>query len=115
MTDPARALREAELTADEIERILRVCGPRALLVGGQALATWALYYGIQPVGELSRVVTVGADFIGTSNTAQELQRSLGSPWKLRKGTLDDFGGHIAKVLRLCRRRALSKSTSFPGS
>jgi hypothetical protein len=38
-----------------------------------------------------------ADFIGTSNTAQKLQRSLGSPWKLRKGTLDDFGGQIAKV------------------
>jgi hypothetical protein len=33
VTDPARALLEAELTADEIERILRVCGPRALLVG----------------------------------------------------------------------------------
>jgi hypothetical protein len=27
-----------------------------------------------------------ADFIGTSNIAQELQRSLGSPWKLRKGS-----------------------------
>src|SRR5687768_17160014 len=38
-----------------------------------------------------------ADFIGTGNVAQELQRSLGSPWKLRKGTLDDSGGQIAKV------------------
>jgi hypothetical protein len=97
VTDPSRALQEAELTADEIERILRVCGPHALLVGGQALATWAVYYGVQPVGELSRVVTMDADFIGTSNIAQELQRSLGPPWKLRKGTLDDFGGQIAKV------------------
>lgn len=97
MTDPARALQEAELTADEIERILRVCGPHALLVGGQALATWAVYYGIEPIGELSRVVTMDADFIGSSNTAQELQRSLGRPWKLRKSTLDDFGGQVAKV------------------
>jgi hypothetical protein len=97
VTDPSHALQEAELTADEVERILRVCGPHALLVGGQALATWAVYYGIQPVGELSRVVTMDADFIGTSNIAQELQRSLGSPWKLRKGTIDDFGGQIAKV------------------
>lgn len=97
MTDSTRALREAELTAEEVERILKVCGPRALLVGGQALATWAVYYGVQPVGELSRVVTMDADFIGTSETAQELQRSLGQPWKLRKGTLDDFGPQIAKV------------------
>ena len=97
MTDPSRALQEAELTADEIERILRVCGPHALLVGGQALATWAVHYGVQPVGELSRAVTIDADFIGTSNVAQLLQRSLGSPWKLRKGTLDDFGGQVAKV------------------
>jgi hypothetical protein len=97
VTDKSRSLQEAELTADEVERILRVCGPHALLVGGQALATWAVYFGIQPVGELSRVVTMDADFIGTSNIAHTLQRSLGSPWKLRKGTLDDFGGQIAKV------------------
>ena len=97
MTDPARALQEAELTSDEIERILRVCGPRALLVGGQALAAWAVHYGIQPVGELSRSVTMDADFIGTSDTAQALQRSLGSPWKLRKATFDDAGEQVAKV------------------
>jgi hypothetical protein len=92
-----RLLREAELTSEEIEHILRVCGSRALLVGGQALATWAIYYGITPIGELSHVVTMDADFIGSSETAQALQRSLGDPWKLRKGTLDDFGPQIAKV------------------
>jgi hypothetical protein len=97
VSERTRALREAELTSDEVERILRICGPRALLVGGQALAAWAVYYGIQPVGELSRVVTTDADFIGTSETAQALQRSLGQPWKLRKGTLDEFGPQIAKV------------------
>jgi hypothetical protein len=97
VTDPIGALREAELTSEEIERILRACGSRALLVGGQALATWAVYYGIQPVGELSRAVTMDADFIGTSKMAEDLQRSLGSPWKIRKGTLDDFGGQVAKV------------------
>jgi hypothetical protein len=97
VTDPSRELQEAELTAEEIERILRVCGPHALLVGGQALATWAVYYGVQPIGELSRVVTMDADFVGTTSIAEELQHSLGFPWKLRKGTLDDFGGQIAKV------------------
>jgi hypothetical protein len=97
VTDPVRALQEAELTPDEVERILRTCGTDALLVGGQALATWAVHYRIQPVGELSRAVTMDADFIGTSNVAHALQRSLGPPWKLRKGTLDDVGGQVAKV------------------
>ncbi len=97
MTDPTRALQEAELTSEEVERILRVCGPHALLVGGQALATWAVHYGIQPIGELSRSVTMDADFIGTSNIAQALQRSLGQPWKLRKATFDDAGEQVAKV------------------
>jgi hypothetical protein len=83
LTDAARALREAELASEEIERILRVCGPHALLVGRQALATCAVYYGIQPVGELSRTVTMDADFIGTKETAQTSRRSLGQPWKLR--------------------------------
>ena len=97
MRDSTRALQEAELTAEEVERILKVCGPHALLVGGQALATWAMYYGVQPPGELSRVVTMDVDFIGSNATAQKLQRSLGQPWKLRKATLDDFGPQIAKV------------------
>ena len=97
MIDPGRALQEVELTPEEVERILRVCGPRALLVGGQALAAWALHYGIQPVGELSRSVTMDADFIGTGDTAQALQRSLGPPWKLRKATFDDTGEQVAKV------------------
>ena len=97
MTDAGRALHEAELTPEEVERILRACGTGAILVGGQALATWAVHYGIQPVGQLSRVVTMDADFIGTSVIAQSLQRSLGRPWKIRKGTLDDVGGQVAKV------------------
>ncbi len=52
MTDPARALHATQLTPDEVERILRVCGTDALLVGGQALAAWAVHYDIQPIGEL---------------------------------------------------------------
>lgn len=97
MIDAARALQEAELTSAEIEQILRVCGPHALLVGGQALATWAMHYGIQPVGELSRAVTMDTDFIGTSDIARALQRSLGQPWKLRTATLDEAGEQLAKV------------------
>jgi hypothetical protein len=97
VTNAVRTLQEAELTPAEIEQILRVCGPHSLLVGGQALATWAVHYDIEPVGELSLAVTTDADFIGTSNVAEGLQRSLGQPWMLRKGTLDDAGGQVAKV------------------
>jgi hypothetical protein len=97
VTDPARSLQEAALSPEEVDRILRMCGPHALLVGGQALATWAQYYDIQPVGELSRAVTMDVDFIGTNEIAKSLQRSLGRPWKLRTGTLDDAGGQVAKV------------------
>ena len=97
MTNPARALHATQLTPDEVERILRVCGTDALLVGGQALAAWAVHYDIQPIGELSRAVTMDVDFIGTSDVAHALQRALGQPWKLRRGTLDDFGGQVAKV------------------
>ena len=97
MTDSTRALREAELTPQEIDRILRICGPHALLVGGQALATWAVYYNVEPIAELSRVITMDADFIGTRDIARTLQRQLGEPWKVREGTLDDAGGQVAKV------------------
>lgn len=93
----SEALHEAELTAEELQSILKVCGPHALLVGGQSLATWAVYFDIEPVGELSRFVTMDADFIGTREIARQLQRSLGYPWKLRQGTLDDVGPQIAKV------------------
>jgi hypothetical protein len=50
MSGPARTLQQAELTVEEVQRILKVCGPQALLVGGQALATWSAYYGVQPAG-----------------------------------------------------------------
>jgi len=43
----------AALTPAEIERILKVCGPHALLAGGQALAAWPVNYDVQPIGELS--------------------------------------------------------------
>jgi hypothetical protein len=93
----AQALQEAALTSEEVERILRICGPHALLVGGQALAAWAIYYDVQPVGVLSRAVTMDADFIGTKDIARTLHRQLGHPWKVREGTLDDAGGQVAKV------------------
>jgi hypothetical protein len=95
MTD--RVSWDAELTLDEIDRILRACGTDALLVGGQALAFWVVHYDIEPIGVLSRAITSDADYVGTAAVARKLQRSLGKPWKLREGTLDDAGGQVAKV------------------
>jgi len=43
-------LSKIPLTQSEIERILAICARDALLVGDQALAFWALYYDVQPVG-----------------------------------------------------------------
>lgn len=110
----SEALGEVELTAAEVERILQVCGAHALLVGGQALAAWAVYYGIQPIGELSRVVTMDADFIGTRELAQRLQRTLGAPWELRQGTLDDVGPQIAKVYAKLPREGIKQVDFLSG-
>lgn len=90
-------LSEIALTKAEVERILAICGRDALLVGGQALAFWALHYSVQPVGVLSSAVTTDVDFIGSSGVAQTLRESLGAPWELATATLDDFGPQTAKV------------------
>jgi hypothetical protein len=90
-------LREIVRTPREVERILAVCGQEALLVGGQALAFWALRFGVEPVGVLATSVTTDADFIGTQAVANALQKELGPPWKVRVATLDDAGSQTAKV------------------
>lgn len=75
-------LSEIALTQSEVERILAICGREALLVGGQALAFWALYYDVQPVGVLASAVTTDVDFIGSEAVARSLWESLGAPWEL---------------------------------
>jgi hypothetical protein len=90
-------LHAVALSQDEVERILAVCGTRALLVGGQSLAFWALHYGVRPVGVLSQSVTTDVDFIGTAAVAALLKARLGEPWQLCEATLDDGGAQTAKV------------------
>jgi hypothetical protein len=90
-------LHEVALTSEEVTKILAVCGPRALLVGGQALAFWATYFNVEPVGELSATVTTDADFIGSKAAAKELLAALGHGWDIRIATMDDATGQIAKV------------------
>jgi hypothetical protein len=107
-------LHEVVLSPVEVERILAVCGTRALLVGGQSLGFWALYYNVRPVGVLSEAVTMDVDFIGTSETAILLVELLGKPWKLRKATLDDASTQIAKVYEVLPDNGLKQVDFLSG-
>jgi hypothetical protein len=54
---------KAPLTPDDVTKILSVCSPRALLVGGQALAFWADHLQVNRPADLVSGVTADADFI----------------------------------------------------
>lgn len=89
---------EVALTPKEVEAILGQAG-QTLLVGGQALAFWANYYNVEPVGELSTKITSDADFLGTAGDAKRLGEVTG--WKVWLATMDDAGsGQTAKVTKL---------------
>jgi hypothetical protein len=89
---------EVALTPKEVEAILGQAGD-TLLVGGQALAFWANYYSVEPVGELSTKITSDADFLGTAADARRLGDATG--WKVWLATMDDAGsGQTAKVTKL---------------
>ena len=91
-------LPEIALTEEEIDQILRSCDGRALLVGGQALAFWAQYYQVKPLGVLSVSVTSDADFIGTAQVARDLSQSL-KPlgWRYWQPSVDDATPQTAKL------------------
>jgi hypothetical protein len=64
---------EVAIQAPMLRSILALAGDRMLLVGGQALAFWAAYYGIDvPSG----AVTKDADFVGTRADVERLARGL---------------------------------------
>lgn len=89
---------EVALTPKEIDTILGQAG-HTLLVGGQALAFWANYYAVEPIGQLSTKITSDADFLGTAADAKRLGEATG--WKVWRATMDDAGsGQIAKVTKL---------------
>ena len=70
-----------------------------MLVGGQALAFWANYYEVEPIGQLSAKITSDADFLGTAADAKRLGQATG--WKVWRATMDDAGsGQTAKVTKL---------------
>src|SRR5688572_20479929 len=86
---------EVPLTPEEVRRILGICSPRGLLVGGQALAFWAARLAVELPSILVPTVTADVDFIGDSALAQKLGRRLG--WKTWVPSLDDATPNTGKV------------------
>jgi hypothetical protein len=86
---------EAPLTPEEVQKILSICSPRGLLVGGQALAFWADHLQVERPENLLSGVTADADFIGDSALAKDLARRLG--WQIWIPALDDSTPQTGKV------------------
>jgi len=86
---------EAPLTPEDVQKILSICSPRGLLVGGQALAFWADYLRVERPANLVSGVTADADFIGNSALAKDLARHLG--WQIWIPALDDSTPQTGKV------------------
>jgi hypothetical protein len=86
---------EAPLTSQDVQKILSICSPRGLLVGGQALAFWADHLQVERPVNLVSGVTADADFIGDSVLAKDLARRLG--WQLWIPALDDSTPQTGKV------------------
>jgi hypothetical protein len=88
-------LREAPLTPEDVQKILSICSPRGLLVGGQALAFWADHLQVERPANLLSGVTADADFIGDSALAKDLAKRLG--WQIWIPALDDSTPQTGKV------------------
>jgi hypothetical protein len=86
---------EAPLTPEDVQKILSICSPRGLLVGGQALAFWADHLQVERPVNLVSGVTADADFIGDSALAKDLARRLG--WQIWIPALDDSTPQTGKV------------------
>lgn len=88
---------EAPLTPQDVQKILKICAPQGLLVGGQALAFWADHLDVTRPAPLSDGVTADADFIGDSALAKLLGERLG--WRTWTPTMDDATPQTGKVTK----------------
>jgi hypothetical protein len=86
---------EEPLTPEDVRKILSICSPRGLLVGGQALAFWADHLQVERPANLVSGVTADADFIGDSLLAKNLGEHLG--WRTWIPALDDSTPQTGKV------------------
>ncbi|MDB6088863.1 MAG: hypothetical protein JWN85_1647 [Gammaproteobacteria bacterium] len=91
---------EAPLTPEDVQKILSICSPQGLLVGGQALAFWADHLQIERPANLHSGVTADADFIGDSLLAKNLGKRLG--WQTWIPALDDATPQTGKVTHRTR-------------
>jgi hypothetical protein len=90
-------LQEVALTEEEKNTILSYCGPEPLLVGGQALAFWAVWFKIESPAELGDKITTDADFIGSRTNAGTLNKQL--RWTMWTPSLDDSTPQTAKLTK----------------
>jgi hypothetical protein len=90
-------IQEVALTEEEKNTILSYCGPEPLLVGGQALAFWAVWFKIESPAELGDKVTTDADFIGSIKNARALNKQL--RWTMWTPSLDDSTPQTAKLTK----------------
>jgi hypothetical protein len=90
-----KLLHEVALTEEEKDTILSYCGPEPLLVGGQALAFWAVWFKIESPADLGDKVTTDADFIGSRANAAALNKQL--HWTIWEPSFDDATPQTAKL------------------
>jgi hypothetical protein len=91
---------EEPLSPEDVQKILSICSPQGLLVGGQALAFWADHLQVERPASLNSGVTADADFIGDSLLAKNLGKRLG--WQTWIPALDDPTPQTGKVTHRTR-------------
>lgn len=103
---------EEPLTPQEVQTILRICSPRGLLVGGQALAFWADHLQVKRPANLVSGVTADADFIGDAALAKTLGKRLG--WKTWIPSLDDATPQTGKVTHRLQKGSVKQVDFLSG-
>ncbi len=103
---------EAPLTPEDVRKILGICSPAGLLVGGQALAFWADHLGVERPGSLVSGVTADADFIGDAVLATTLGKRLG--WETWIPSLDGSTPQTGKVTQRTESGAVKQVDFLSG-
>lgn len=103
---------EAPLSDEDVRRILAICSPHALLVGGQALAFWADHLSVEPPATLADGVTADADFIGDAALAKKLGKQLG--WRTWIPSIDDATPQTGKVTQRLRSGGVKQVDFWSG-
>jgi hypothetical protein len=117
-------IQEVALTEEEKDTILSYCGPEPLLVGGQALAFWAVWFKIESPAELGDKITTDADFIeyrrqssrlgSTSDIRGGRPHAPRSLWKTKLLTEDDARNLASHWIRAWNAHDLDEIMSHYG-